>query len=412
MPLTPEQYADQFTAALQTYIADSDEEAFSDAYAAIWTNAVTGGTSIAQIGAEFSAAVGAWFTNQEQMASWLTGSAVEVIVDPPGQPQPGWFPLTNNINVLVWVPSPALMVSTIAKGDPGGVTFEYASAMADGKIVFNNANPALVTSIQISQEDSNSHDITAWLNSLGVSSSTVKGTLYFQEGAIGPLAIYQLTGVPVDSGEFFTLPVTYVTHSGAFTENLSITVNISPTGDAGTMLKAGVGEPDPGFGILDDFYLRLDTGDYYGPKTVAGWGDPIPQTEVASLLAQTIAARDAAADSEAAASTSANNADTSEANSAASAAAALASANNAAASEDNALGYRDTAGSYANDTEADRLATSADRAAVATDKATTEGFKDAAGVSAGQAATSAAAAAASAASVNADEIIARQWFYM
>ena len=46
MPLTPEQYADQFTAALQTYIADSDEEAFSDAYAAIWTNAVTGGTSI------------------------------------------------------------------------------------------------------------------------------------------------------------------------------------------------------------------------------------------------------------------------------------------------------------------------------------------------------------------------------
>lgn len=50
---------------------------------------------------------------------------------------------------------------------------------------------------------------------------------------------------------------------------------IGPAGEDGSMMYAGVGEPNEDIGDIGDYYLDQNTGELYGPKTSDGWGNPI-----------------------------------------------------------------------------------------------------------------------------------------
>lgn len=47
------------------------------------------------------------------------------------------------------------------------------------------------------------------------------------------------------------------------------------TGVAGSKIWNGAALPPNGLGTIGDYYLDTSTGDFYGAKTAAGWGDPI-----------------------------------------------------------------------------------------------------------------------------------------
>ncbi|MBN2733085.1 MAG: hypothetical protein JXR26_11705 [Balneolaceae bacterium] len=50
---------------------------------------------------------------------------------------------------------------------------------------------------------------------------------------------------------------------------------IGPAGEDGSMMYAGAGEPAADIGTVGDYYLNSTTGEFYGPKSDDGWGDPI-----------------------------------------------------------------------------------------------------------------------------------------
>lgn len=50
---------------------------------------------------------------------------------------------------------------------------------------------------------------------------------------------------------------------------------IGPAGDDGSIIYAGPSAPTDAIGKEDDYYLNTDTGEFYGPKSDDGWGDPI-----------------------------------------------------------------------------------------------------------------------------------------
>lgn len=50
---------------------------------------------------------------------------------------------------------------------------------------------------------------------------------------------------------------------------------VGPAGEDGSMMYAGEGPPSGNIGDTGDFYLNTATGEYFGPKTGEGWGEPI-----------------------------------------------------------------------------------------------------------------------------------------
>lgn len=49
-------------------------------------------------------------------------------------------------------------------------------------------------------------------------------------------------------------------------------VYVSTTGTRGPSLITGSGEPTISDGLLGDVYINTDNGEFWGPKTSAGWG--------------------------------------------------------------------------------------------------------------------------------------------
>jgi len=50
---------------------------------------------------------------------------------------------------------------------------------------------------------------------------------------------------------------------------------VGPAGQDGNALLAGETEPEQKMGDVGDYYLDKRTGNFYGPKTAEGWGDPV-----------------------------------------------------------------------------------------------------------------------------------------
>lgn len=117
MPISPADYATQFTNLLKDFNdAVITQSEFETQFATLWETAVTGGTSIALIGAQLSSVLGLWYGNQVQMSAWISGSKDTVIATPAGQPEAGYYPLTNHIGVTIWLPSLEKLIQDIAKG--------------------------------------------------------------------------------------------------------------------------------------------------------------------------------------------------------------------------------------------------------------------------------------------------------
>lgn len=137
-----------------------------------------------------------------------------------------------------------------------GFTFDDAltSGAGSAELRMNNASLASVTELYVS-ETSDEGDISSAMATWDDSNSSVKGSLKIRN----PLAPtswveFQITGNLTDNGTDRTVPVTYVAHSGAFS-------------DADALLLMFIRNGDTGTGAVDSFNGRTAavvpaTGDY------------------------------------------------------------------------------------------------------------------------------------------------------
>lgn len=113
--------------------------------------------------------------------------------------------------------------TTITDADPG-----------DGKLRFNHATFASITSLFIDNKEKGGTDITPFLDTLDDSTSATRGYLYLVNVADATIfAIFRVTGSVVDGGGYRKLTV--VPLAGAVpANNAVIAVNFQRTGDAGS----------------------------------------------------------------------------------------------------------------------------------------------------------------------------------
>jgi len=294
MSLTTTQLASNFADELTGQgVALDDKPAFVAAFAGMLTAWLGGEDALpADTAYRLMQVMGSWNLDQLQRLEWWTGSATG------GPNGDGEYPQTNAAGVTTLFPSRAKMMQVTAKGDPGGVayTFSTATGAADpgaGKLRFDSATPADVTKLFVDNLGATGGNLVGWLAGMGASTSVQKGLLVVQAGSTAAPLVFRLTAAPIDRAGYYELPVARLAGTVLPADGASLTLLFAPSGDRGEGVLKGVGAPAAGLGVVGDAYLRLDTGDWY-QKTGGGWGAPIAQTEVASLLAQAVAARDAA----------------------------------------------------------------------------------------------------------------------
>ena len=141
--------------------------------------------------------------------------------------------------------------------DGFGLFLTYDSATtagaAAGRIRLNNASLPSVTALFVSETDANSVDIAPILDEI------FSGAILFfrSRDTANEYAFFQVSGTPTDNGSDRTFPVTYLSHTGTFTdpENLLLspvlkgdTGATGATGDTGPTGATGATGPtgDPG----------------------------------------------------------------------------------------------------------------------------------------------------------------------
>jgi hypothetical protein len=104
-----------------------------------------------------------------------------------------------------------------------------------GGMYFNGANFAATTQISISLTDGNTGNATTWLQNLGASTNTIKGSIRIARTSQGNLyGDYQITGVTI--GTFATLDVVYVASNGLASNVVAsqLMVSFARAGDQGS----------------------------------------------------------------------------------------------------------------------------------------------------------------------------------
>jgi hypothetical protein len=66
---------------------------------------------------------------------------------------------------------------------------------------------------------------------------------------------------------------------------ITVSVNGSPLRAMSTKIVYGVGAPDDDFGGIGDYYINIESGEFYGPKTDLGWPDEPFFTAVTTMVA-------------------------------------------------------------------------------------------------------------------------------
>jgi len=165
-----------------------------------------------------------------------------------------------------------------------------AADPGSGKLRLNNANPASTTTIYMSDTTSAGGSMTNIINSWDTSTSTIKGRLRFsEEGSAQNFQEYFVTAVS-DSGSYFTITVTYINHSGSFTNGDSLAVlyvdkgdvgETGPTGAAGAVIyntRSGLAAATVDTGI-DRFwtngYATVNDGGGAAYKKLSGAPSPV-----------------------------------------------------------------------------------------------------------------------------------------
>lgn len=96
------------------------------------------------------------------------------------------------------------------------------SGIASGEVRLNNASPASVTSIFVSETNASSKSAVNWLATLG-DGDRIR---IFRRTVPGTYAEYLVSGTPSDSGTYRTISVTYVSSSGTFSDGHEIYLSI------------------------------------------------------------------------------------------------------------------------------------------------------------------------------------------
>jgi hypothetical protein len=116
--------------------------------------------------------------------------------------------------------------------------FDDATSAADpgsGFFRLNHATPASATAIYVDNENVGGNSVTAWLDSLDDSTSTIKGqlTICDPEQPAEVFRVYDVSGAVVDSTGYRTITIAHVAGAGSFTEGTRYSFSFSAAGDAG-----------------------------------------------------------------------------------------------------------------------------------------------------------------------------------
>ena len=127
-------------------------------------------------------------------------------------------------------------------GNFGGAAFDYyydASFTDDsdpgtGKFKFDNTNLSLVTYMYINHTDHNSVVATSFLQTIDDSTSGIKGHFsVMDEVNEAVYTMFAITGYHTESGNYFKVPVSYVSGSTSLTDELDVIITFARTGDKG-----------------------------------------------------------------------------------------------------------------------------------------------------------------------------------
>lgn len=241
--------------------------------------------------------VGAMNAEMLQRVDFWTGTASG------GPHSDGTYDLTLPDGTVEAYPCLAKIMATMAKGDPAGTQLTFSTTTADADpgaagLRFNHATLASVTSLYVDLTDYYGGDLTSWLTEVGASTASVKGFLFMQEIATSKAWTFKVTGATVTATGYRKIPVTAVAGTGIPANGNRLAVQFFRSGDHGDSLLHGTGAPGSGLGSDGDVYLRLDTGDFYGPKASGAWGSPVLATGLNSLVTTAVGAA-ASADADA-----------------------------------------------------------------------------------------------------------------
>ena len=136
--------------------------------------------------------------------------------------------------------------STGATGYRGGIVYEFeiqtgAADPVSGAFKFNVPG----TTLRINKLDQGGVDVSTWISTWDDSTTNPHGTLTIQEaeGDLIDLRVYQITGAVVDSGTYYSIPVTLITSGGTFADGQLFTLEYSRTGNIG--LTGATGSQGP-----------------------------------------------------------------------------------------------------------------------------------------------------------------------
>ena len=136
--------------------------------------------------------------------------------------------------------------STGATGYRGGIVYEFeiqtgAADPVSGAFKFNVPG----TTLRINKLDQGGVDVSTWIATWDDSTTNPHGTLTIQEaeGDLIDLRVYQITGAVVDSGTYYSIPVTLITSGGTFADGQLFTLEYSRTGNIG--LTGATGSQGP-----------------------------------------------------------------------------------------------------------------------------------------------------------------------
>ncbi len=135
---------------------------------------------------------------------------------------------------------------TGAAGRDAGLKYTYLTDTANndpgsGKIKFDSATLASITSMRISETDGDSNGIGALIQTWDDSTTTAVRTTVtiVKDGAPGNILVFQVAGAIADNGAWDSSTITYVTSSGSFANNDVVKIFFARTGDIGATGPTG-----------------------------------------------------------------------------------------------------------------------------------------------------------------------------
>lgn len=157
----------------------------------------------------------------------------------------------NSIATTAGTPGPPGAPGTPGGAGPSGISagikYLYSTDTAStdptsGKLKFDSVTLSSITSFRISETDADSNGIAA-LISTWASSTTVASRatiVIIKDGAPSNLLAFSVSGALTDNGTWDTLPITFISTSGSFSNGDTLRVFFSMTGNTGTADMLGV----------------------------------------------------------------------------------------------------------------------------------------------------------------------------